>query len=169
LKNKMLLLLSVIAVSACSSMSNIEEKDTSKSHFEDTVFGGEFVYKNPKEFKETQYRIFHQASSGFVSVASIKQSAEKRGLQFCKDKVGEPGRMTIISEQNTSSLSLMPGNFPKVELIFVCTEAKAKNYTSQQSTQNQKYQDLKQLKELLDNQVITQDEFQKEKYKVLNK
>lgn len=95
-------------------MSNIEEKYISKSHFDDTVFGGEFVYKNPKEFNEKQYRIFHQASSGFVSVATIKQSAEKRGLQFCKDKIGEQGRMTIISEQNTSSLSLMPGNFQRL-------------------------------------------------------
>ena len=168
MKEKVLLTLSVIVLSACSSMSNIEEKDTSKSHFDDTVFGGEFVYKNPTKFKEKQYRIFHQASSGFVSVASIKQSAEKRGRLFCKDKIGEQGRMTIISEQNTSSLSLMPGNFPKVELLFVCTQSKVKNNTNQQSSRNKKYQDLKQLKELLDSGVITEDEFKKEKGKVLN-
>lgn len=166
MKNQVLILLSIVALSACSSMSNIEERDTSKSHFDDTVYGGEFVYKNPKEFKEKQYRIFHHAASGFVSVASIKQSAEKRGIQFCKDKIGEQGIMTIISEQNTSSLSLMPGNFPKVELIFVCTESAIAKKNNQPI--NQKYQDIKQLKELLDNGAITEEEFKKEKQKVLS-
>jgi hypothetical protein len=62
----------------------------------------------------------------------------------------------------------MPGNFPKVELIFVCTESKVTKQNSQLINHNQKYQDLKQLKELLDSGVITEEEFKKEKQKALN-
>lgn len=69
--------------------------------------------------------------------------------------------MTTISEQATTPPYIL-GNFPKVELVFNCIE-KPKAVTG-----GDQYTQLRNLKSLLDDHVITQDEFEIEKKKILS-
>jgi hypothetical protein len=56
------------------------------------------------------------------------------------------------------------GNFPRVELVFECVD---KPQTGAPSIEMSKYEKLAQLKKLLDNGTLTQQEFEREKAKVL--
>lgn len=57
---------------------------------------------------------------------------------------------------------------PKCGELFESNETDAKENNKSKSDMTQKYSDLNKLKELLDNKVITKEEFEKEKKKVLN-
>ena len=56
------------------------------------------------------------------------------------------------------------GNFPRIELVFECIE-KAENGNNNLIVD--KYEKLKALKKLLDDDVLTKQEFEKEKTKIL--
>ncbi len=107
-----------------------------------------------------QFRISHRGSSGFTSVASVRQSAEARANEFCEKKGGV---VTPVSEQASSGPQIL-GNFPRFELIFVCAD---KPVTREPSTTDDPYGRLIRLKGLLDAGVISQEEFDREKGKVL--
>lgn len=170
LKSKKLLAILTITLNlvGCSSMSNIERADTTESYFDKTFYGGKLVYKYPNKFDGMTYRIFHQASSGFVSVASIKQSAEMRSNKFCKDIIGDNGKMFTITETESSPFPFKPGNLPKIEIVFGCVKSQQQEQSTSLNTSSNKYTRLKGLKELLDEKIITQDEFNTEKQKILN-
>jgi|SRR3989344_3483302 len=145
----------------CSIASPIQDAEKSKSYFTEHSYQPviNYDYSSNEKYKSlTKYRIFHQASTGFVSKESIRQSLLKRANDFCKrqDKVVE-----TVSE-TASTTVFLPGNFPKLEVIFVCIDAPETKSLS-------KYDELLKLKNLLDNGSLTQKEFDTEKGKLLAK
>lgn len=156
------LLATVIILAGCSTASTIQRVSDSKSGFEGAVFGGKLEAIDVDSSGREQYRIFHQAATGFVSISSIRQSAENRAEEFCQrnDKTYK-----ALSEQ-TSQPPFILGNFPRIEIIFVCAEkVKSANTT----TEDGRYKQLQTLKTLLDDGAITQTEYDKEKSKILNR
>ena len=111
----------------------------------------------------TRHRVFHQASTGFVTVAAIRESAQQRAQSFCS----QTGKNLYLIEETTSQPPHILGNWPRIEIIFSCIEAaKAADATL---TTPDKYDRLAKLKALLDNKTITQKEFEDEKTKLLSR
>lgn len=144
-------------VFGCSSASSILPVAESKSGFDDALYPGETTIFEDSDDRE-EFRIFHQGATGFVSVESVRQSARLRAADFCEQK----GKRDIIFSETTSVPPHILGNFPRIEIIFGCEEVGAT-----QPESDSKYDKLARLKELLDDGAITQEEFDKEKAKVL--
>jgi hypothetical protein len=151
----------IIALSAllasCSTASSIKRASESKSSFNDAAFTGNNEVIDSSILDEDAYRIFHQAATGFVSIQSIRESAEKRAIKFCgrKNKV-----MQTLSE-HTSSPPHIFGNFPRIEIVFSCEKSVYRK-------SGNKYDQIKKLKVLLDDGALTSEEYQNEKNKVLS-
>ena len=160
-KFNILILTSIMSI-GCSTASTIQKVSASNSEFDDAIFDGETSVINDEVSDSDAYRIFHQAATGFVSIQSIRQSAEKRDNNFCNNK----GKTMQALRERTSTPPHILGNFPRIEIIFVCTA----NMASTKATNGpNKYQQLKTLKTLLDDGAITTEEYNIEKSKLLSK
>jgi hypothetical protein len=97
----------------CATASPIQPVESSKSHFDGAVFDGESVTISSSTPGHEAYRVFHHAATGFVSVQSVRVSAEKRATEFC-DREGRA--MKALSE-TTSRPPHILGNFPRIDLL----------------------------------------------------
>lgn len=158
----LIIIFSVIVLTACSTSSTIKKASESKSSFDDAVYEGEEYLVNSSIPDEDVYRIFHQAATGFVSIQSIRGSAEKRASDFCKRQ----GKEMLALRERTSSPPHILGNFPRIEIVFACTGNKD---SIEVVNNNDKYAQIEKLKKLLDNGALTKEEYQVEKKKVLSK
>ena len=155
-----------LILSACSAASSIQRADDSKSGFDGAVYGGEETVIRDDIPDSEAYRIFHQGATGFVSVASVRNSAEARAQSFCNDR----GLRYELLRERVSVGAHIVGNFPRAELVFACVPKE--NDLSDSSTYVQpsnRYDELRLLKSLLDEGVINQSEFEQEKAKILEK
>ena len=85
---------------------------------------------------------------------------EERARQFCADK--EKSLHVLESEQSNPPYIL--GNFPRMELIFMCEEMKS---TAKQANATDRLAQLSELKKLLDSGALTEAEFDLEKKRIL--
>ncbi len=72
------LLLIPVLLLGCSVASTIQRADGSQSAFDGAVYGGDKQSINPEMPGSTRHRVFHQASTGFVTIAAIRESAQQR-------------------------------------------------------------------------------------------
>ena len=158
----LLIIFPIVLLTACATASSIKKFSESKSAFDDAVYKGEEAVVNTDISDENAYRIFHQAATGFVSIQSIRASAEKRASDFCKKQNSE---MRTLSERTSSPPHIL-GNFPRIEIVFACERNDEVKSTV---TNGGKYDQIKQLKDLLDAGALTNEEFEKEKKKLLSK
>lgn len=173
----------VVGLSGCAVRGDVQPAATSKSEFEDAFYKGkEFrIAENPEGYKE--WRIFSQGASGFVPQNSVRGNAIKRAQAFCKTQNGYD--MRILSEHRASGAKIL-GNFPRVELIFVCvppnTEVNAYDRKSMhrmarktaiakmnEDSDKDTYDKLEQLGRLHKSGVLSDQEFQEEKTRLLSK
>jgi hypothetical protein len=76
------------------------------------------------------------------------------------------GKTMLSLRETTATPPYILGNFPRVEIIFGCVD---KIYaTGAAGGDDPKYDKLVNLKKLLDAKIITQQEFDAEKAKILN-
>ncbi len=159
---RLILLIPVLLALGCSYASPIKPAASSESPF---WFPG---WGEPEQLVSVvpqgeQFRISHRGATGFVTVATIRQSAQARAAEYC----GSKGRaMTAISEQTSSHPHIL-GNFPRVEIVFVCTERPV--VAEEATTAEDPYAKLLRLKALLDAGAISQDEYDREKKEVLDR
>ncbi|CAM5793090.1 SHOCT domain-containing protein [Rhizobacter fulvus] len=130
--------------------------------FDGAVYSGEEAVITTDRGGGEEYRVFRQGGTGFVSLQTVRDDAEQRMTEFCdrKGKVGQPLR------ERTSVPPHVLGNFPRVEIVFACV-AKPASTTASAPGVDPKFTRLTNLKKLLDDRVITQQEFDAEKAKVL--
>jgi hypothetical protein len=142
---------------SCGYSSAIQKANESKSEFSDDP------YKTVRPIKGSHeiYRIYGRAASGFVSIGAEREGEEERARKFCADK-GKDLEL-LASEQSNPPYIL--GNFPRVELIFMCLERKP---VESSISQDSKINHISALKKLLDNGALTKEEFEREKQKVLS-
>lgn len=143
-------------------MSPIQLASASKSGFDGAVYTGESTNLGRNPGVE-EYRVFHQGASSFVSVESVRQSAQRRATEFCAKS---DRRMLSFSERHSTPPHVL-GNFPRVELIFGCVESNAQSMGRQ--TDEQRYRNIERLKSLFDNGAITKEEYEQEKVKILGR
>ena len=117
----------------CSSAPPVQKAADTKSYFDGAVYPGE-TYKLAEDDTGTeQYRVFSHGSSGFVSVASVQSNAEGRAKDFC----GKDGKYIKVLQQQTSTPPHVLGNFPRVELVFICIDRNAALETQSRPAVNQ--------------------------------
>jgi hypothetical protein len=154
--SSLLFVLVAIFLNGCGTAAPIEKYSDSKSPFG----------KNPtlisKDIPEDDlYRIYHRAASGFVSIQAIRETAEKRATEFCEER----GKAMIVVGEQISNPPYILGNFPSIEIIFACVDKPKSDKPVFEDTQ---YIKLTNLKKLLDSGVITKEEFEREKSKILD-
>ena len=80
LNKSTLFLLGCILLGGCSTTSPIQKANESKSAF----FFGKPTIVSGNIPKEEQYRIYHRAATGFVSIQSLRSDVEQRATDFCE-------------------------------------------------------------------------------------
>jgi hypothetical protein len=132
------------------------------------------------------FMVSRQAASGFSGMGTLKAEAFQEGNEYCESK----GKIfQVISTQDASPPYIF-GNFPKSEVQFRCLDkgdpeigrpmlkptpnvrienGVAENNHIQAKDSGAMYDELKKLKDLLDSNVITQDEFGTQKKKIFAK
>jgi hypothetical protein len=112
------------------------------------------------------YRVMHTGRTGFVSSGSLQRKAYEEASGFCAQK------SLIMETISIESQRARPfGGFPEATLRFKCV-ARDDNPVDQKTDAEEvgapdKYAKIEQLKRLLDSGALTQEEFDKEKAKIL--
>jgi hypothetical protein len=151
-----------LALSACSVTAPVQPAADSKSGFERAGYKGATATTLGRGTPgETQYRVFQQGASGFVSITTVRNEAEKRAIDFC-DRKGKA--MESITE-TTSYPPYVPGSFPSAEIVFDCVDQASP--PSIVLTPAERDAEVQRLKHLMDIGILTQAEFDREKAKVL--
>jgi len=156
------LLTMVMFLWGCSMQPIVKKVSESKSGFDGAFYQGETEVTSKDSPNSEQYRIFSQAATGYVALNSIKEDAEQRAKNFCSEN---NKAMKTIKIQTSKPPHLI-GNYPRAEITFVCIDKP--NITAPSTFDDVLYTKLNNLKKLLDNGVITKEEFEKEKAKILN-
>ncbi|HFQ4906525.1 TPA: SHOCT domain-containing protein [Vibrio vulnificus] len=162
---KVFVLVGLALLAGCAQKSPIEKESESTSYFDDAFYEGNkdfYITDEPKEGE--RFRIFHQASTGFTLTSVLRNSATKRANQFCNNL--EKGTEMYTISEHTASPPYVLGNFPRIEIIFVCIQKESSETGSSVGSSN-KYDDLLKIKELNEQGVLTDEEFQTEKAKIL--
>ena len=161
---RIVLLISIVIVSGiggCAEVSPIVKADESKSFFEGSVYPGRTKTIHIDKTGAQQYRLFQQGATGFVPRNQLKDECEQRASKFCGD---QKKVLKVLQETMSPPAIGRPGNFPRVELVFICT---AEEEDAASSYQDETYIKLSNLKKLLDNGTITKDEFESQKANIL--
>src|SRR5690606_2114106 len=159
--NKLFFIVSVLLVSSCASVPPIQSASTSKSPFGNAVFGGTTVILDrPIKNSEESYRIFRKAATGFVSLQTVRENAEHASITFCERKNKAMHGRTDTAAKPPDILR----NFRRIELVFECIE-QAENGNNKHVVDE--YEKLRALKKLLDDGVLTKQEFERGKARIL--
>lgn len=153
-------LCAVAILNACSSATPIIEASKSNSGFMDAVFEGSVTIVSDNDKDLVEYRVFQHGDSGFVTLNDVREMAENRANRFCEQR---DLAYQVLKEQSSVPPHIL-GNFPRVELIFVCEEA-GKSKTRNKAAA---YEQLETLGRLLEKGLITEEEFEEEKAKLFD-
>ena len=154
--------LASIVLVGCADSPAIQPAGSSTSKFARSAYHGETVTVRSTPPGVEEYRVFQEGSSGFVSIQSVRAGAEQRATAFCDGT----GKTMLSLRETTATPPYILGNFPRVEIIFGCVDKVSA--ASVAAGDDPKYTKLVKLKKLLDDKVITQQEFDAEKAKILN-
>lgn len=146
---------------ACGSNPPVQPAATSKSQFDGAVYSGETaVIDKPTPGAEV-FRASYQGGSGFVSVSSVRETVENMATKHC----ARSGKVPHPLQETTSKPPHILGNFPRVELLFECSAPAATHSIGSPGVD--KLGQIEKLKKLLDSGALTQQEFEREKAKIL--
>lgn len=141
----------------CAKDSGVLIAKDSKSLFDDAVCDFETKTLSEDATGGEQYRIYEQGATGFVAPGALREDVYRQAGEYC-GKLDKS--LKVLKETNPP---FRMGCYPKAELIFACVP---KQNTA--SFEDQLYIKLTNLKKLLDVGVITKDEFEQQKTKILN-
>jgi hypothetical protein len=111
--------------------------------------------------EKDMYRIYHRAATGFVSIQSIRNAAEQRAEAFAQRQ----GKSIVVLGEQISQPPYILGNFPRIEIVFALVDRNEREMQS--TTRHDRYSEIERLKKLLDQGALTQEEFEREKAKLL--
>ena len=161
--NARTLLVAAIALSTfgCASTPPVQLAANGKSPFDSAVFSGEAAELAKTSPGSEAFRAFYQGGSGFVSVASVRETVEDMATKHC----ARQEKNVRLLQERTSTPPHILGNFPRVEWLFECAARLTTGASA--SSPTDKLSQLERLKKLLDGGALTQQEFEREKAKVL--
>ena len=154
-------LLAACTFFGCASNPPVQPAVSSKSQFECAVYGGETVVLDKPVPGAEAYRAFYQGGTGFVSVSSVRETVEEMATKHCARK----GKVARPLQETTSKPPHVLGNFPRVEWLFECADQMPTGATDPAG--GDKLSQLERLKKLLDSGALTQQQYAREKTKIL--
>jgi hypothetical protein len=157
---KTALIIGLLILDACAAPPPIQSVSSSRSQFAGALYKGETDTISSATPGAESLRVFSQGGTGFVSLASVREDAEQRATAFCERK----GKTYNPLSETRSTPPYILGNFPRIEIVFDCIE---KPGSPLASPNGDKYAQLAKVKQLLDSGAITQEEFNREKAKIL--
>jgi hypothetical protein len=143
-------------LSGCASSTAIQRYSESTSEFSSPPKVTTNTY-SPNDI----YRVYQQASTGFVSIKTLRDDVEERADDFAKRQ----GKTFIVLGEQISHPPYILGNFPRIEIVFAVVDKPAE---AQSAVAPDKYAQIERLKKLLDEGAITKEEYDREKAKILN-
>lgn len=146
----------------CASAPTIQPVASSTSRFEGAAYRGETAAIGRAAAGSTEYRVFRQGATGFVSIQSVRSDAEQAATEFCDRK----GQALNPLRETVATPPFVLGNFPRIEIVFECADKQVARAAP--VAEDPKYAKLATLKRLLDAGALTQAEFESEKAKVLS-
>lgn len=149
------------AIGGCANTTAVLPSASSKSEFEGAVYSGQTVQLNKPTPGAEVFRIFQQGATGFVSVSNVREGVDEIATKHC-------ARMAKIVRPIQETASKPPhilGNFPRVEWLFECIDSPQLAPGTRPTLD--RFSQLERLKQLLDNGALTQQEFDREKSKLL--
>ena len=156
-------LLVALAVSTfgCASTPPVQLAASSKSPFDSAVYSGDAAQLAKASPGAETFRAFYQGGSGFVSLSSVRETVEDMATKHC----ARQEKNVRLLQERTSTPPHLLGNFPRVEWVFEC--AARTTVGASEFSPADKLSQLERLKKLLDSGTLTQQEFEREKAKVL--
>jgi hypothetical protein len=148
-------------VAGCASNPPVQPAATSKSQFTGAIYGGETAELAKPSPGAEIFRAFYQGGSGFVSVSGVREAVEDMATRHC----ARSGHVPRPLQETTSKPPHVLGNFPRVEWLFEC--AAPPSAASAGSPAADKLGQIERLKKLLDSGALTQQEYEREKAKLL--
>jgi hypothetical protein len=159
---RLVTLLAASVLFGCASNPPVQPAESSKSQFDGAVYGGETTQLEKPTPSAEVYRAFYQGGSSFVSVSSVRETVEEMATKHCARK----GKTARPLQETTSKPPHILGNFPRVEWLFECTDSIFSHSSNSPSVD--KLEQIERLKRLLDNGALTQQEYEREKAKLLS-
>jgi hypothetical protein len=147
-------------LAGCAASPPIQPAATSKSYFDGAVYKGESAVIRQGTAGSTEYRVFREASTGFVSISVVREDAEQAATEFCQ----RTGKHMNAIRETVATPPFVLGNIPRVEIVFECSGTLANGSAIPAPS---KYERIAELKKLLDSGAVTQSEFDAEKTKIL--
>jgi len=150
-----------LGASGCAGTPPVQPAANSKSPFDSAVYSGETTQLAKATAGEESFRAFYQGGSGFVSLASVRETVEDMATKHC----ARQDRNVRLLQERTSTPPHILGNFPRAEWVFECA---ARSPVAATASPSVKLEQLERLKKLLDSGALTQQEFDREKSKLLS-
>ena len=178
---------SILVLGGCSAMPSAEKENREESGFKDNKYEQTDFFIADDKIEGERHKVVKQALTGYGDFSKLRQYATKKADDVCY-KVERNKKMLAVSER-TSVPPYIWDNFPRIELTFVCVDDRSQPRTSPVTVQStpsvtdqnispatykktslftDKYDRLIKLKGLLDSGVLTQEEFESEKRKILS-
>lgn len=158
---RFLTFLSAAFAFGCANNPPVQPAASSKSQFEGATYGGETIQLGKPTPGAEAYRAFYQGGSSFVSVSSVRGTVEQMATQQC----ARNGKIVKPLQETASKPPHVLGNFPRVEWLFECADPVRGGVTA--PGDGDKLSRLERLKKLLDSGALTQQEYDREKAKIL--
>ena len=98
----------VLSISGCASAPPVQPAGTSKSPFDSAVYKGETVQLAKTTPGEEAFRAFYQGGSGFVSLASVRETVEDMATKHC----ARQDKNVRLLQERTIYPATPPGQLP---------------------------------------------------------
>jgi hypothetical protein len=158
---RLLTLLAASALLGCAANPPVQPAASSKSQFDDAAYGGETAQLERPTPSAEVYRAFYQGGTGFISVSSVRNAVEEMATKHCARR----GKTVRPLQETSSKPPHVLGNFPRVEWLFECADPVLA--TAHGPAGIDKLGQIERLKKLLDSGALTQQEYEREKTKIL--
>ncbi|RMA82688.1 SHOCT domain-containing protein [Umboniibacter marinipuniceus] len=158
-----LIISGILLMTSCGGATPIQKASDSNSGFDGAFYDGESVEVSENSSGAEEYRLFHHDDVGFQNMVAVRQQAENRANQFC----GQRNLASRTIREQASTPPFILGNFARIEIIFVCEEPELVRLSVEQH-ESDKWETLETLANLRDRGVITEEEFEVEKAKILS-
>jgi len=115
---KISFLLLALLLSGCASSTGILRYSESKSKFRN----GPVLMSNNYPASNI-YRVYQRGSTGFSSIAGLREELEARAATFCERQ----GKGMVVLGEKISPPPYILGNFPRIEIVFACIDKPKSN------------------------------------------